>query len=83
MVSQMDRNKPTLKSLLVPKNPPECFWPKRIWQQSRELSSGPVMSHKFNLKIVFQGTWLAQSVEHATLNLGVVSLSSTLGVKIT
>ena len=30
-----------------------------------------------------QGTWLAQSVEHATLDLGVVSASPTLGVEIT
>ena len=27
--------------------------------------------------------WLAQSVEHATLDLGVVSLSPTLGVELT
>ena len=29
------------------------------------------------------GTWLAHSVEHATLDLGVVSSSPTLGVEIT
>ena len=29
------------------------------------------------------GAWLAQSVEHATLDLEVVSSSSTLGVEIT
>ena len=28
-------------------------------------------------------TWLAQSVEHATLDLGAVSLSLTLGIEIT
>lgn len=31
----------------------------------------------------FRGTWLAQSVEHVTLDLGVVSLSPTLGVEMT
>lgn len=30
-----------------------------------------------------RGAWLAQSVEHATLDLGVMSLSPTLGVDIT
>ena len=30
-----------------------------------------------------KGTWLAQSVKHATLDLGVVSSSPTLGVQIT
>ena len=30
-----------------------------------------------------RGTWLAQSVEHATLDLGVVTSSPTLGVEIT
>ena len=30
-----------------------------------------------------QGAWLAQLVEHVTLDLGVVSLSPTLGVEIT
>jgi len=29
------------------------------------------------------GTWLAQSVKHVTLDLGVVSLSPTLGVEFT
>ena len=29
-----------------------------------------------------RGTWLAQSVEHATLDLGVVNLSPMLGVEI-
>ena len=29
------------------------------------------------------GTWLAQSVEHATLDLGVVSLGCMLGVELT
>ena len=29
-----------------------------------------------------RGAWLAQSVQHATLNLGVVSSSSTVGVEI-
>ena len=29
------------------------------------------------------GAWLAQLVEHATLDLGVVSMSPTLGVEIT
>ena len=29
------------------------------------------------------GPWLAQSVEHVTLDLGVMSLSTTLGVQIT
>ena len=32
---------------------------------------------------VNRGTWLAQSVEHATLDLGVVTLSPTFGVEIT
>ena len=31
----------------------------------------------------FGGTWLTQSVEHVTLDLGVVSSSSMLGVEIT
>lgn len=31
----------------------------------------------------FWGAWLAASVEHATLDLGVVRSSSTLGVEIT
>ena len=30
-----------------------------------------------------KATWLAQSVEHATLDLEVVSLSPTLGIEIT
>ena len=30
-----------------------------------------------------RSAWLAQSVEHATLDLGIVSLSPTLGVEIT
>ena len=30
-----------------------------------------------------RGTWLAQSLEHATLDLRVVSLSPMLGVEIT
>ena len=30
-----------------------------------------------------RGTWLAQLVGHATLDLGVVSLSPTMGVEIT
>ena len=29
------------------------------------------------------GTWLAQSIEHVTLDLGVVSSSPTLGIEIT
>ena len=32
--------------------------------------------------IDFGGAWLAYPVEHATLDLGVVSLSPTLGVEI-
>ena len=46
MVSQVDSNKPTLKSLLVPRRhvQPECFWPKIIRQQLRELPSVPIMS---------------------------------------
>ena len=36
------------------------------------------------LKIgIERGTWLAQSEEHGTLDLGVVSLSPTSGVEIT
>ena len=31
----------------------------------------------------FGGTWLAQSVEHMTLDFGVVSSSPTLGAEIT
>ena len=31
----------------------------------------------------FRGAWLGQSVEHVTLDLGVVSLSPTFGVEIT
>ena len=34
------------------------------------------------IKNISRGTWLAQSVEHATLDLGVVSLSPTPGVKL-
>ena len=34
-------------------------------------------------KVENRGTWLAQSVEHETLDLGIVSLSPTLGVEIT
>ena len=30
-----------------------------------------------------QGTWLTQLVEHATLDLGVVSLNPMLGIEIT
>lgn len=33
-------------------------------------------------KVLWWGTWLAQSVEHATLGLGVVSSSLTLGIGI-
>ena len=32
---------------------------------------------------MFQGAWLAQSVGHVTLDLGVVGSSPTLGVEIT
>ena len=32
---------------------------------------------------IVRGTWLAQLVEHATLDLRVVGLSPTLGVEIT
>ena len=32
---------------------------------------------------MFRDTWLAQLVEHATLDLGVVSLSPMWGVEIT
>ena len=40
--------------------------------------------HEVNsLKSDLGGTWLAQSVEHVTLGLGVVSLSPILGVEIT
>jgi len=31
----------------------------------------------------YWGAWLAQSVEHTTLDLGVVSSSPTLGVEVT
>ena len=34
-------------------------------------------------KLIERGTWLAQSEEHATLDLGVVNSSSMLGVEIT
>ena len=33
--------------------------------------------------VIERGTWLAQLVEHVTLDLGVVSLSPTLSVEIT
>ena len=32
---------------------------------------------------IVQGVWLAQSVEHATLDLGVMHSSAMLGVEIT
>ena len=32
---------------------------------------------------IIMDTWLAQSVEHATLDLGIVPLSPMMGVKIT
>lgn len=35
------------------------------------------------LKTSFRGTWLAQQVEHATCDQGVVSSSPTLSVEIT
>ena len=40
---------------------------------------------KVNTKLedVYRGVWLAQLVEHATLNLGVVSLSPMLGIEMT
>ena len=34
-------------------------------------------------RVAFRGTWLAQSVEFVTLDLGVVSSSPTLGVEFT
>jgi len=35
-----------------------------------------------NLELIWKGgTWLAQSVDHATLDLKVMSLSPTLGVE--
>ena len=37
----------------------------------------------FTSFIFLWGTWLAQSVEHATLDLGILSLSPMLGVEIT
>jgi len=38
---------------------------------------------KINQRLYFRGAWLAQSVEHGAFDLGVGSLSSTLGVEIT
>lgn len=35
------------------------------------------------MELLNQGAWLAQSVVHANLDLGVVSLSSKFGVEIT
>jgi len=35
------------------------------------------------IKNKYQGTWLAQSVQHVTLDLGVVNLSPTLGIEVT
>ena len=37
----------------------------------------------FFLGFYFWGTWLAQLEEHVTLDLGVMSLSPAMGVKIT
>jgi len=41
------------------------------------------LSFLANENIPGGSAWLAQSEEHATLNLGVVSLSPTLGVEMT
>lgn len=38
---------------------------------------------KRELSILFRGAWLAKFVEHATLDLGVVSLSPMLNVELT
>ena len=37
----------------------------------------------FSKKTIWRGAWLAQSVEHVTLDLRVVSASPTLGIEIT
>lgn len=44
--------------------------------------SGSIGNHLRDLKREQRGAWLAQAVEHTTLDLMVVSLSSTLGVEI-
>ena len=38
---------------------------------------------QIGVRMNWRGAWLAQSVEHGTLGLEVVSSSSTLGVEIT
>lgn len=46
------------------------------------LRAGDVLTRRGLVGILRRGAWLAQSVEHATLDLGVVSLSPTSGVEI-
>ena len=48
---------------------------EKIWAKSNKKTN----KQKTNKT----GTWLAQLVEHTILDLGVMSLSSTLGVEIT
>ena len=56
---------------------------RSIWKLS-VLSAQFCCEPKTALKIELDwGTWLAQSVEHVTLDLRVVSSCPTLGVKIT
>ena len=51
------------------------------------VSSSPTLGAEITLKEFFfffkRGIWLVQSVEHATLNLGVVRLSPTLSIEST
>ena len=52
----------------------------------KEKYSAPAQIKLQKIKVKekdLRGTWLAQSVEHATLDLWVMSLSPTLGVEIT
>ena len=58
---------------------------KNITPSSKQhiLQDGPHPGKQKRFKQRLRGAWLAESVERWTLDLGVVSLSPTLGVEIT
>ena len=52
--------------------------------QSKNMSGqGSRIDHKISKSKIWWGTWLAQSVEHRTLDLRVMSSSLMLGIELT
>ena len=61
----------------------------RSWVTVKNLGNGKplgdvlALEQRYVENIYFRGAWRAQLVEHAALDLGVVSLSPMLGVEVT